>query len=724
MDAPPQALVDRLAVLQLTSPRDWRRAEAICRRLARDLPVFEEVWIDALVQLRRLTVFQANALREGRGDALGVGDFVLCDRLSGTASQAATYLAKPRTGGADVVLKIIPLAKASLQSAVPRLETLCEAAGRLQETRAVTPHTMIVNEQGVVLVSSLAPGRDARSLLVRRGALPSGVVIDLAQQLGSIVAEAHHNGIVHGDLRLENLRLTERNEARLVDFGVRCCVSPVLSIHEDRPIEWYQGTAPERIGTCAPATVESDIYAFGCLLWHLLAGRPPFPHGDRLAVLTAHRSKVVPCIRDFAKDVPPAFAETIRDMTAPDPAARPTDLKDLQQRFTRAPSRTRVRGRAHRQSSERSVPWVSAAVALVAICAAVASFADPQTVKHLLAMHDEQPPLLVSNAQSDGEIQKKPADQHISSIFKLPLPDRHGIIALTHSGPFAAGEISHRGTLTLRGPSEQRATVVIDDQPLHLLADEVVLENIELISRRGPGLSAPPALALVECQNLSLRKCRVETDGDQNADPRSRSAGLAWRQIDAADATGGKIDAADCVFRDVSSAFAFSSAPRRVRISNALLLGAHSLLSFRSPGRLPVQVELGRLTLRDVGTVVSAGSNRDTPEFVIMASDSILALTQGVLCDGAPNVFRWQGSGVVSTADIAVTTVPTNIPRGFQPQATAEGIAIGQVTFAGPAKGSDADSAARVRGVPQRAGQPAGVDVSRLPTRLRLRVAD
>jgi hypothetical protein len=265
---------------------------------------------------------------------------------------------------------------------------------------------------------------------------------------------------------------------------------------------------------------------------------------------------------------------------------------------------------------------------------------------------------------------------------------------------------------------------VIDDQPLHLLADEVVLENIVLISRGGAGLSAPPALALVECQNLSLRKCRVETDGDQYADPRSQSAGLAWRQIDAADATGGKVDVADCVFRDVSHAFSFSSAPRRLRVSNTLLVDAQSLLAFRSPGRLPVQVELGRLTLRDVGTVLSTGTHGDTPEIEITASDSILALTQGVLCDGTPTGFRWQGSGVVSTTEIAVTTVPTNVSRGTPPQATAEGIAIGQVDFAGPAEGGDAGSAARVRGVPQRAGQPAGVDVSRLPTESRLRVAD
>ncbi len=447
---------------------------------------------------------------------------------------------------------MIPLAPVQLQSVAPRLEALCDAGRRLQESGAVTPHKTILNDEEIVLVSRLAAGRDARSLLVRRGAMPSRIVIEIAKQLCTILSDAHRNEIVHGDLRLENLRITERNYVSLVDFGVRCCVSPVLSIHEGRPVEWFQGTAPERIGTCALATVESDIYALGCLLWHLLAGRPPFPHGDRLAVLSAHRTKVLPCIRDFAEDVPVGVAEAIRDLTALEPAARTTDLKELQRRFTLTPFRSRTRQRqAHRGPAEKSVSWATAAVALLAICGTIATFADPQSVKQLLAVQEDRMTAVASDPKDETDTLTRSATQLVPAFSTLPVPDANGVVALTHPGPFAATAITYRGLLSLRGPTGQLATIVIDDEPLHLLADEIELENIQLIYRGRPGLSAPAALALVECQNLSLRSCRIETEGDQVADPRANAAGLAWRQIDVADATGGKIDVADCVFREL-----------------------------------------------------------------------------------------------------------------------------------------------------------------------------
>jgi hypothetical protein len=252
-----------------------------------------------------------------------------------------------------------------------------------------------------------------------------------------------------------------------------------------------------------------------------------------------------------------------------------------------------------------------------------------------------------------------------------------------------------------------------------------VLENVQLVSRSRAGLSALAALALVESQNLSIRCCRIETNGNASADARGISAGLAWRQIDAADATGGRIEIADCVFANLSSALSCSSAPRRVGIANALDVHSHALLSFRARGRLPVEIELSQLTLRQVSAVIAARSEREAPDLAVLASDSILDLMQRVLCECSPDgrsSFRWGGSGVVATTDVAVTSAaPGGSPSSH---ATAEGIAIGQVTFAGPANGSNADSAARVSGVPQRAGRTPGADLAKLPARPRFRLAD
>ena len=66
------------------------------RRLARDLPAFESVWVDALAQARKLTPFQAAQINAGRGESLAVGPYVLAAPLPGTGSFAATYRARQR----------------------------------------------------------------------------------------------------------------------------------------------------------------------------------------------------------------------------------------------------------------------------------------------------------------------------------------------------------------------------------------------------------------------------------------------------------------------------------------------------------------------------------------------------------------------------------------------------------------------------------------------------
>ncbi len=82
MHEPPPPLIALLGRLGLAGPGEVRKAEKYVRRLARDLPQFESVWIDALAQARLLTPFQAAQLNAGRGELLRVGPYLLCQPLA------------------------------------------------------------------------------------------------------------------------------------------------------------------------------------------------------------------------------------------------------------------------------------------------------------------------------------------------------------------------------------------------------------------------------------------------------------------------------------------------------------------------------------------------------------------------------------------------------------------------------------------------------------------
>jgi len=80
-EGPPQDLIALVERLELATARQVGRLARRARRLARGLPLFDSVWVDALAQARILTPFQAGEIRAGRGDSLRVGPYVLCRRL-------------------------------------------------------------------------------------------------------------------------------------------------------------------------------------------------------------------------------------------------------------------------------------------------------------------------------------------------------------------------------------------------------------------------------------------------------------------------------------------------------------------------------------------------------------------------------------------------------------------------------------------------------------------
>ena len=131
-------------------------------------------------------------------------------------------------------------------------------------------------------------------------------------------------GVVHGDISASGLALQPAGNVVLPMPGLRGIVRPAEGYaFADLPPEAYDYLAPERIEEGSPPTLASDVYACGCLWWHLLTGRPPFAGGNTLTKLKAvHAARWVD-VRQLALDVPDALARAIELCIAHDPAARP-----------------------------------------------------------------------------------------------------------------------------------------------------------------------------------------------------------------------------------------------------------------------------------------------------------------------------------------------------------------------------------------------------------------
>ncbi|MFM7160853.1 MAG: serine/threonine protein kinase [Planctomycetaceae bacterium] len=337
-------LRERLLTLGLCSERDLRRCRPHVRRLARDLPAFDSVWLDALVQTGALTPFQVRQLESDRPERLTCCPCVLVAQLA-AGTHGGTFLARQPPAPGFTTVKFIDCPDSRAGELIARLRDLIAILRTADSANLGRFSHCEPTSAGCALISPHAEGPSAAELLVRRGRFPSEVVSEIARQLLSALATLERVGVVHGDVRPANVRLRRDGLAVLVDGGLRPLLSPVETVHSGLPPEHYDGIAPELINTLNPPTHQSDLYALGCLLWQLLAGRPPFPAGDPLVKLAAHQARAVPPLEEVAPETPAPLRWLVGALLERDPSRRPKSasrvLAECQASGPEAPGRLR-----------------------------------------------------------------------------------------------------------------------------------------------------------------------------------------------------------------------------------------------------------------------------------------------------------------------------------------------------------------------------------------------
>jgi serine/threonine-protein kinase len=170
----------------------------------------------------------------------------------------------------------------------------------------------------------------------RRGSLRR---LNIVARATSALAAAHAAGVVHGDLKPENLLLAdgegEEPIVKLLDVGLSWLWPnrlPLLPIYASP--EQCRGEA------LSPA---SDIYALGCIAFEITCGQPPFPLSDPAALAQAHQSQVPPRPSSLVPALPPAFDDLMARMLDKDPGSRP-DLHELEQQLSELSEESAARG--------------------------------------------------------------------------------------------------------------------------------------------------------------------------------------------------------------------------------------------------------------------------------------------------------------------------------------------------------------------------------------------
>jgi serine/threonine-protein kinase len=236
----------------------------------------------------------------------------------------------------DVAVKILrPDQREKSASALSRFEREVRATAELVHPNTVRVFDYGVTEDGLwYFVMELLDGETLAAHVARLGPLPPARAVHIVGQAARALAEAHERGIVHRDVKPENLFLTamggEHDFLKVIDFGIAKVAAADAKMTDTG---WVLGTpaymSPE-VATGEVADARSDVYALGAVLYFLLCGRPPFEADNAAALFFAHvHENVVSPSRIVGRQLPADVEAVAIRALAKDPASRYQTAADL-----------------------------------------------------------------------------------------------------------------------------------------------------------------------------------------------------------------------------------------------------------------------------------------------------------------------------------------------------------------------------------------------------------
>ena len=211
---------------------------------------------------------------------------------------------------------------------------------RLQHSNIVNMYKYGRTPGLAYLVMEHCRGKNLRELMRARDPVLREGAGEIIQQIVAGLAHAHHNGVVHRDVKPENLMVSTEGDlqVKLIDFAIA-----VLYGHGwKRWVRWLRGRSglrgtktymsPEQV-LGRPLDPRSDIYSLGIVLYEMIAGRPPFLQIDADQLLEAHVSEEPTPLSRFAPDVSAAFEELVAMMLRKNRDLRPPDLSFVQKQL-------------------------------------------------------------------------------------------------------------------------------------------------------------------------------------------------------------------------------------------------------------------------------------------------------------------------------------------------------------------------------------------------------
>jgi len=244
------------------------------------------------------------------------------EATQGSGGMSVIYRALDRSLGRHVAVKILRPSLTQDPSFVAKFQNEARSIANLQHPNIVTVHDVGNDGPTYYIVMELVEGLDLKKIITSSGALPLERAVDLGIQICDGLGYAHRSGIVHADVKPQNVLITKTDIVKVTDFGIAQALTDTQP-QQRAEVVWGSPHyfAPEQARGDQPSP-SSDVYSIGIVLFEMVTGELPYMANSQQALAMSHIRDRIPLATERNPNVPEALAKIIHRVMSKEPQRR------------------------------------------------------------------------------------------------------------------------------------------------------------------------------------------------------------------------------------------------------------------------------------------------------------------------------------------------------------------------------------------------------------------
>lgn len=246
----------------------------------------------------------------------------------GEGGMANVYLGYDEILDRNVAIKVLRGDLSNDEKFVRRFQREALSASSLSHPNIVEIYDVGEDDGDYYIVMEYVPGKNLKQLLKKRGKLTTPEVVDIMLQITSAMSAAHDSLIIHRDLKPQNILIMDDGGIKITDFGIAMALNATQLTQTNSAMGSVHYFPPEQANGKG-ATLKSDVYSLGIMMYELLTGRLPFNGDNAVEIALKHLKEPIPSIKTELPELPQSIENIITIATAKNPKNRYANAREM-----------------------------------------------------------------------------------------------------------------------------------------------------------------------------------------------------------------------------------------------------------------------------------------------------------------------------------------------------------------------------------------------------------